>query len=67
VKGAATACGARRVRTRGHGLIRMGHVVAGDNPPGDLLVPTVMLLFGMFLLATGPLAREGGRASRPGE
>jgi hypothetical protein len=51
----------------GHALVRIGHVVAGDNPPGDLVVPTIMLLFGMFLLATSPLAREGARASRHGE
>src|SRR5262249_15668040 len=51
----------------GHALVRMGHVVAGDKPPGDRVAPTVMLLFGMFLLATGTLAREENRAARHGD
>jgi hypothetical protein len=51
----------------GHALVRLGHVVAGDNPPGDLVAPTVMLLFGIFLLATGMLAREESRVPRLGE
>jgi len=47
----------------GHALVRMGHVAAGDNPPGDLVAPTVMLLFGMFLLVTGMVAREEDRTA----
>ena len=37
----------------GHALVRIGHVIAGDNPPGDLLAPAAMLLFGLILLAVG--------------
>src|SRR5713101_1581937 len=35
----------------GHALVRIGHVVAGDNPPDDLLAPSFMLLFGLILFA----------------
>ena len=37
----------------GHALVRIGHVMAGDNPRDDLLAPTVMLLFGIVLLGVG--------------
>jgi hypothetical protein len=47
----------------GHGLVRIGHVVAGDNPPDDLVAPSVMLAFGLYLLAVGVRLRSG---SSPG-
>lgn len=37
----------------GHALVRIGHVIAGDNPPADLLAPACMLAFGLYLLALG--------------
>ncbi len=43
----------------GHALVRIGHVMAGDNPCDDLLAPTFMLLFGLVLLGVGgPAWRE---------
>jgi hypothetical protein len=39
----------------GHALVRIGHVIAGDNPPADLLAPGCMLAFGVYLLAVGLL------------
>jgi hypothetical protein len=46
----------------GHALVRIGHVVAGDNLPDDLIAPTFMLLFGFFLAAVG--GRSWAQASR---
>lgn len=40
----------------GHALVRIGHVLAGDNPRDDLLAPTFMLLFGLVLLGVGMAA-----------
>lgn len=37
----------------GHALVRIGHVIAGDNPAADLLAPGFMLAFGLYLLALG--------------
>ena len=37
----------------GHALVRIGHVMAGDNPRDDLLAPIFMLLFGLVLLGVG--------------
>ena len=37
----------------GHALVRIGHVIAGDNPPADLVAPGLMLAFGLYLLALG--------------
>ena len=37
----------------GHAMVRIGHVMTGDNPRDDLLAPALMLLFGLFLLAIG--------------
>ncbi len=34
----------------GHALVRIGHVVAGDNPPADLVLPGVMLAVAVLLL-----------------
>ena len=49
----------------GHALVRIGHVMAGDNPRDDLLAPAFMLLFGLVLLGVGMAAwrqsRGGGR------
>jgi len=42
----------------GHALVRIGHIMAGDNPPTDLLVPAFMLLFGFVLVAAGVVARR---------
>jgi hypothetical protein len=50
----------------GHALVRLGHVIVGDNPPDDLLAPLFMLLFGLVLLAVGIAALrhspDGGAA-----
>lgn len=35
----------------GHALVRLGHISAGDDPLADLVPPTLMLLFGLILLA----------------
>jgi hypothetical protein len=37
----------------GHACVRIGHVIAGDNPPDDLLAPSVMLAFGLSLAVIG--------------
>ncbi len=37
----------------GHALVRIGHVIAGDNRPDDLLAPILMLLFGLVLFGAG--------------
>ena len=47
----------------GHALVRIGHVVAGDNPVDDLLAPIIMLLFGLALLGIG-VANRGRDLSR---
>jgi hypothetical protein len=48
----------------GHALVRIGHVLAGDNPRDDLLAPFVMLSFGFFLAAVAIRVRRRNR--RPG-
>ena len=40
----------------GHALVRIGHVMAGDNTRDDLLAPALMLLFGLVLLGVGMVA-----------
>ena len=50
----------------GHALVRIGHVLAGDNPPDDLLAPFFMLLFGLLLLATVLRSRPREPASEHG-
>lgn len=37
----------------GHSTVRIGHILAGDNPRSDLFLPVVMLLFGMLLALSG--------------
>ena len=37
----------------GHALVRIGHIVAGDNPPADLVAPLLMLTFGAVLAVAG--------------
>jgi len=37
----------------GHALVRIGHVIAGDNSPADLVAPAFMLSFGLGLLVVG--------------
>lgn len=44
----------------GHALVRIGHVLAGDNPRDDLLAPAFMMLFGLGLLGVGMSNRERG-------
>ncbi len=44
----------------GHAAVRIGHILAGDNPRSDLFLPVVMLLFGMLLALSG--ASSLGRA-----
>ena len=48
----------------GHAMVRIGHVMAGDNPRDDLLAPICMLLFGLVLLAVGLAARAPSRVGR---
>ena len=52
----------------GHALVRIGHVIAGDNPTADLLAPAFMLLFGLYLLIVGLRLRGGetDHISQPG-
>jgi uncharacterized membrane protein len=50
----------------GHALVRICHVVAGDNPPDDLLAPTFMLLFGLLLAAVGGRAWAQSSRQRSG-
>jgi uncharacterized membrane protein len=42
----------------GHALVRIGHVVAGDNPRDDLVLPSLMLLVGGMLAAAGVRRRR---------
>ena len=41
------------VAEAGHALVRIGHVIAGDNPCDDLVLPSLMLLVAAILAATG--------------
>lgn len=45
----------------GHALVRIGHVLAGDNPRDDLLAPVFMLVFGLALLGVGIAAWRQSR------
>jgi hypothetical protein len=45
----------------GHALVRIGHVVAGDNPRADLVAPSLMLAFGLYLLALGARLGSGSQ------
>jgi hypothetical protein len=49
----------------GHACVRIGHVIAGDNPPDDLAAPGVMLLFGAALVVIGVRAYTASRQRRP--
>jgi len=44
------AAPAGAVAELGHAIVRIGHIVVGDNPPADLLAPSCMLAFGVYLL-----------------
>jgi hypothetical protein len=33
----------------GHALVRIGHIVIGSNPPSDVFLPFLMLVFGVVL------------------
>ncbi len=37
----------------GHALVRIGHILRGDNPPADLALPILMLVFGAVLIGLG--------------
>ena len=37
----------------GHALVRIGHIVAGSNPPSDLILPLLMLSFAAILVLAG--------------
>jgi hypothetical protein len=37
----------------GHGAVRIGHIVAGDNSVSDLWLPSLMLGYGAILAALG--------------
>ena len=37
----------------GHALVRIGHIVVGDDPPADLGPPLLMLAFGAILAVAG--------------
>ena len=41
------------VAEAGHALVRIGHVIAGDNPRTDLVVPSLMVLVAVVLAAAG--------------
>jgi len=43
----------------GHAGVRIGHVIAGDNPSADLFLPSVMLLMGAAFVV---IALTQGRA-----
>jgi len=42
----------------GHAAVRIGHVLAGDNPATDLFLPLLMVLFGALLLALAVRAQR---------
>jgi hypothetical protein len=48
----------------GHGLVRIGHVIAGDDPPDDLVAPAFMLTFGLVLLVVGARGWRQGAIRR---
>ena len=37
----------------GHALVRIGHVIAGDNPIADLVLPSVMMAVAVILAIAG--------------
>jgi hypothetical protein len=37
----------------GHALVRIGHVIAGDNPPADLALPSLMVAVAVILVIGG--------------
>jgi hypothetical protein len=45
----------------GHALVRIGHVIAGDNPPADLVLPSVMVAVAV-ILAIGGIQRRAQRS-----
>ncbi len=48
----------------GHALVRIAHIIVGDNPRNDLLAPGLMLLFGLFLSGIGMTAWRRLRLER---
>jgi hypothetical protein len=47
----------------GHAAVRIGHIVAGDNPAGDWPGPLAMLVLGGFCLAALARRRAGVSAT----
>ena len=45
------------VAEAGHALVRIGHVIAGDNPPADLVLPSIMMAVAV-LLAVAQIQRR---------
>ena len=37
----------------GHAMVRIGHVIAGDNPPADLVLPGLMVTVAAILAVAG--------------
>jgi len=48
----------------GHALVRIGHVIAGDNPSADVLAPAFMMVFSVVLLGFGMALARNRSASR---
>jgi hypothetical protein len=47
----------------GHALVRIGHVIAGDNPIADLVLPSVMMAVAVILAIAG--IQRGAHPSPP--
>jgi hypothetical protein len=45
----------------GHAAVRVGHIIVGDNPPDDLLAPTCMAAFAVYLVAAGTQLRASSK------
>lgn len=45
----------------GHGLVRIGHILAGSNPSSDMFLPVLMLVFGGILGFAGVRNRTAAR------
>lgn len=43
----------------GHAVVRIGHIIAGDNPAADLVAAILMLVFGAILVVAGVERRYG--------
>lgn len=45
----------------GHALVRIAHMILGDNPPDDLIPSTFMAAFAVYLLAASVRLRASTR------